>query len=247
MRKCFTLIELLVTIAIIAILAAMLLPALNQARVVAKKIQCSNILKQFGTAGALYANTFDEFWVPGMRAADSSRQHWFSNLDFHRFLGDSRKPADAAKEQAHHGLPASMICPDATYARENPDATGAPNLMRTYGVTAEEFYNTAWHTRGTDGDQIHAYKLPRVYSPSRRMAFVDAIDWAVKYERWTNSCYVLYGEVPNGGANANQPAYRHGGNDRANIVFLDGHVLTLRSSQFEDKNLWYGFYRRLQK
>ena len=157
MRKCFTLIELLVTIAIIAILAAMLLPALNQARVVAKKIQCSNILKQFGTAGALYANTFDEFWVPGMRAADSSRQHWFSNLDFHRFLGDSRKPANAATEQAHHGLPASMICPDATYARENPDVTGAPSLMQTYGVTAEEFYNTAWHTSGTDGDHIHAF------------------------------------------------------------------------------------------
>ena len=59
----FTLIELLIVIAIIAILASMLLPALAKARGMAKRTSCGNNFKTLGTQFIMYVDTYNG-WVP---------------------------------------------------------------------------------------------------------------------------------------------------------------------------------------
>lgn len=82
----FTLIELLVTIAIIAILSCLLLPALKNAKDAGKRAVCANNAKQNGVALLSYTGDFADYFPPYSQKIGTNSASWINNIYVNKYL-----------------------------------------------------------------------------------------------------------------------------------------------------------------
>ena len=218
-RLDFTLVELLIVITIIAILAGMLLPALNAAREKARSISCVNNLKQIGLAMNSYQGSFQDFFPPASNKIYSDSRGitgWAIYFFDEKML--------TAK---------SLACPSLNDSVGNTKAQrqindNEPTQYTGYGYNqlglgTDAMYNGGKFTN-PDRNVVIPTKLAEIKFPSQIYAVMDAHSQDNPWRR--GGQYVrsdLSGTSLNSSGGKSYPdARRH--QNKINILYTDSHV-----------------------
>ncbi len=216
----FTLIELLVVIAIIALLMAVLLPALSRAKRLAQSMACLNNLRQLQTCWLMYANDHGGAMPPNLSVYDLSTGQPIPGLDLRLTwcAGNARTDLDTANIEAGYLFPynrstAIYHCPadQARVPGSNVRHTRSYNMSQS--VTGIRFPRIL-----ADIPSFQNLTQIRGPEPANLFVFLD-----VHEDQITDSLFgiPLPGD-PWDGTWFDLPANRH--NDGGNLSFADGHV-----------------------
>ena len=213
-KEGFTLIELLVVIAIIAILAGMLLPALNSARQKAQTVQCAANLKQFGTLLNMY--TAESDYLP-------AEQNTFSSGTWKEF-------STIRTLMTFSGLqPLKLLdCPIDRRNRYSScsDSQWGLGLAASYGLDSSDKIrvsygsNEAFYVRSYfPGPRLALWKYP-----SEQVAMGDCSYIIFNYSWTVRIAAAAYPTSYPPAVEMYNRAYARHNRAFSNVLFLDGHV-----------------------
>lgn len=219
----FTLIELLVVIAIIAILAGMLLPALNRARDAAKKSACINNEKQIN----LSINQYTQDNSDRLPAYDWIGGQW-QKLKAYLDMGDDGTHNGDLYYKSHRT--AIMICPasaPSAAASRQWKGGGTPTLFITnYSVAGSN--DNSVNQKGRNVPWYASYATPNntrmLGSMDSRAVLFGEQDWVYYADGYGGRARVdwIAPYKTNETRDALSPGYMH--NDTTNYAYVDGHV-----------------------
>lgn len=229
MKKAFTLIELLVVISIIAVLMAVLLPAMKRVREQAKQVVCSSNLHQLALGMEMYLQTHNNripMAEPRFRNQwnmNHSQDNWFLNEALLNSSGVAIQYNDEGLIVGPESEKSILICP----SHRNPQMSRHVNDAMP---AVERPYELSYMMNGTMGRGTRAgfEAMPRkaieFKRPSETMMFCDENGTFYSEQMPATPGIVLYDACPK-----ENFEFRH--NDQSNILYLDGHSNYLKQKQ----------------